>query len=62
MRVHNLAMDARTDQEFTALADPIRRLLLDRLREYDDQSLNIYTNALPQAISDGITNSEVALE
>ena len=40
------------------MADPIRRLLLDRLREYDDQSLNIYTNALPQAISDGITNSK----
>lgn len=33
-------MDTRKEQVFKALADPVRRLLLDRLRESNGQSLN----------------------
>jgi DNA-binding transcriptional ArsR family regulator len=39
VRLHNRAMDADLDQVFKALADPGRRLLLDRLHAENGQTL-----------------------
>src|SRR5438132_13881247 len=39
MWLHNVLVDADMDKAFKALADPGRRLLLDRLREHNGQTL-----------------------
>lgn len=46
--------DPDLDAVFKALADPSRRLLLDRLREHDGQTLRSLCDALPDMTRFGV--------
>ena len=50
------------DLVFKALADPSRRLLLDRLREDDGQTLNALTDVLPEMTRFGVMKHLRVLE